>query len=223
MQKKVSKEILIIDDDIDTQNFLKKILETAGFRCSQALNVSEGLNLLTEVAPHLVLLDFKLQEDDGFKIIREMRSLSAFKQTPIVMMSATQTKKLIMRSIEAGANEFMAKPLQPHLLLQRIKKLLKDYELPILNLPLGHKVRAKSVGELIKINEMGVILQSTIKLAKPARLEVESDFLKSLGASPCLTEISTEAVVANPGIYRNEVRFRGMDEKTAKKIRNIRN
>jgi hypothetical protein len=108
------------------------------------------------------------------------------------------------------------------MLLQRIKKILKDFEYPMVKLDKGNDVEATSVGDIIRINEMGCILQSSIKLAKGVKLNIKSEFLKSMGASPCLTEIQSEAIVANPGVYRNEVKFKGMDEQTAKKIRNIK-
>ncbi|MCR9205429.1 MAG: hypothetical protein NXH75_12675, partial [Halobacteriovoraceae bacterium] len=137
-------------------------------------------------------------------------------------MSATINKKLVIQALAAGATEFIGKPLQSAMLLQRIKKILKDFEYPMVKLDKGNDVEATSVGDIIRINEMGCILQSSIKLAKGVKLNVKSDFLKSMGASPCLTEIQSEAIVANPGVYRNEVKFKGMDEQTAKKIRNIK-
>lgn len=222
MKKTTQKEILVIDDDQDTQAFLKKILTNAGFKCSQALSADQGIEMVQNVVPHLVLLDYKLQEEVGFKVIQFMKSLPAYRHTPIIMMSATISKKLVLKAISAGATEFIGKPLQPAMLIQRIKKVLKSFEYPMVQLSQGNEVNVTSVGDIIRINELGFILQSTIKLAKGVKLQVKSDFLKSMGASPCLTEIQTEAVVANPGIYRNEVRFKGMDEKTAKKIRGIK-
>lgn len=222
MKKSGPKEILVIDDDPDVQIYLKKILENAGFKFSQALDVQEGISKIQEVVPHLVLLDYRLQEDVGFKIIQFMKKVPAFRNIPIIMMSATINKKLIIKSIEAGATEFIAKPLQAPMLIQRLKKILKDFALPIIHLGENNLAQATSVGDIIKINELGFFLQSSIKLAKGAKLQVKSDFLKTMGASPCLTETQTEAIVANPGVYRNEVRFRGMDEKTARKIRNIK-
>ncbi len=219
---KTSKEILVIDDDEDTQNFLKKILETAGFQYGQADNVENGVLAIQKQAPHLILLDYKLGEESGFEVIKFLKSHSAYSRIPVFMISATVSKKLVISSIAAGANEFIGKPLKPNTLLQRIKKILKQHELPILKFKENPKVSARSIGELIKINEMGLILQSSIKFTGKSSLFIKSDFLKVLGASPCRTNTAAPAVVANPGVYRNEVLFQGMDEKTARNIRNIK-
>ena len=216
------KDILVIDDDIDTQIFLKKILETAGYRCSGASDLEEGKLSVESRAPHLILLDFKLGESSGFDVINFLKSKPAFSKIPVIMISATVSKKLVLRSIAAGAIEFMGKPLKPTILLQRLKKILKQHELPVLKFETPKKVQGKSIGEIIKINELGLILQSSIKLTQKVPLRIESKFLKNLGASPCTTHTSGPAKVLNPGVYRNEVAFKGMDEKTAQKIRNIK-
>lgn len=216
------KDILIIDDDLDTQNFLKKILETAGYRTSQATNLEEAKLSIKSTAPHLILLDFKLGEASGFDVINYLKDQAAFSKIPIVMISATVSKKLVLRSITAGALEFMGKPLKPAVLLQRLKKILKQHELPVLKLEQPKKIMAKSVGEIIKINEFNLILQSSIKIKVDTEVTIESKFLKNLGASPCKTTTTSPAKVPNPGVYRSEVSFKGMDEKTARNIRNIK-
>lgn len=146
----------------------------------------------------------------------------AYSKIPVVMISATTSKKLVLKSIAAGAIEFIDKPLKPTILLQRLKKILKEHELPVVKFDRAKKIKAHSVGEIIKINELGLILQSSLKLTEKTELTIESHFLKGLGASPCQTKVSSPAKVPQPGTYRNEVAFRGMDEKTARKIRNIK-
>lgn len=154
----------------------------------------------------------------------QLRQIHGFSHIPVILMSANTSKKLVVASVAKGASEFMGKPLKAPILLQRLKKLLQDFELnPVqFNEEQGVEVDATLIGDLIRINEMGLILQSSIKFARETSLFIESDYLKALGASPCETKTAGPAKVANPGVYRNEVHFRGMDEKTAQKIRNIK-
>ncbi|MCF8059816.1 MAG: response regulator, partial [Bacteriovoracaceae bacterium] len=71
---KSTKEILVIDDDSDTQIFLKKILNGAGFSCSVAGDVESGSNAIQTQAPHLILLDYKLGQESGFEVKEFLRS-----------------------------------------------------------------------------------------------------------------------------------------------------
>lgn len=217
------KEILVIDDDKDIQNLLKKILEGAGYHCRLANNVEEGINSIKTFASHLIILDYKLNEEIGFEVIDFLRKSNAFKNIPLIMISANADKKVVLQAFIIGANEFMAKPLNPSILLQTIKKHLKLHELPVIKFEENSPVvEGKSIGEIIKINELGYVLQSSVKLAPKSKIITESKFLNTIGAGPCGTYTHELASVARPGTYRNEVKFRGMDEKTAKKIRNIK-
>lgn len=221
-KRRSQKEILIIDDDVDTRAFLNKILGNAGYEVSEAETVEGGISLIEAKAPHLILLDFKLGEENGFEVMAKLRKIHGFSHIPVILMSANTSKKLVVASVANGASEFMGKPIKAPVLLQRVKKLMQDFELSPVTFEKGVKVEAKFIGDLIRINEMGLILQSSVKFARETSLYIESDYLKSLGASPCETKTAGPAKVANPGIYRNEVHFRGMDEKTAQKIRNIK-
>ncbi len=220
---KSKKHILVIDDDEDIQNFLRKILEGAGYHCRFAANVEEGISSVKTFAPHLIILDYKLNEEIGFEVIEFLRASQSYKNTPLILISAKADKKIVLQGFIIGANEFMAKPINPSILLQTIKKHLKLHELPIIKYEQERPiVRGKSIGDIIKINELGMVLQSSVKLFPKVKIDIESPFLNKIGAGPCNTFTHDLATVPKPGTYRNEIKFRGMDEKTAKKIRNIK-
>lgn len=221
---KSRKEILVIDDDKDTQNFLKKIIEGAGYHCRLASNVDQGIDSVKNHASHLIILDYKLNEEIGFEVIEFLRNSNHYKNIPIVMISANANKKIVLQAFIVGANEFLAKPLNPALLLQTIKKHLKLNELPVIKFEPEEApaIQGTSIGDIIKINELGMVLQSSVKLSDKHKLIVQSKYLESIGAGVCGTYTHNIPTVAKPGTYRNEVKFRGMDEKTAKRIRNIK-
>ncbi len=215
------KDILVIDDDIDTLVFIKKILANAGHNVIHAMNIKDALESMQSFAPHLLLVDFKLLGESGLEITKKLRSESKYDKIPIIMISSSSDKKVVMTCISAGANEFIAKPLTSNKLIQRVKKLLKQSELPEVIYDIEQSVRVKTYGELIKINETACILQSSTKIPKDEQITVHSDFLDELGANPCRL-VSLKTKVANPGLYRTELSFQGIDEKTATKIRQIK-
>lgn len=188
--------------------------------------VEDGVEAIEKKAPHLILLDYKLGEQSGFDVMVCLRMLKGYSHIPVIMMSANTSKKLVVAAVAQGATEFMGKTIKAPILLGRIKKLLQDFELTPITFTkesgANTKIKGKALGDLIRINEMGLILQSSIKFTTDCPLSIESEYLKKLGACPCPTSTAGPAKVPNPGVYRNEIHFRGMDEKTAQKIRNIK-
>lgn len=216
------KEILVIDDDIDILNFIQKILENAGYSVLHGSSVDDAIELIDRFAPHLILLDYKLQNHKGIELFKFLAQ-GQYSQTPVIMMSALDSKKLNEQCLALGAVDFLNKPLQPNLLLQRIKKYLKDYELPEITFKKDAPVISVHVPiECLKINEISMIIQSGIKIAAGLKLDIDSKFLKDTGLEGCQFFSVGESKVANPGIYNTEVLIKGLDEKTAKKIRQMR-
>ena len=114
--------ILIIDDDFSTTELLESILNRYGFIVSTANFVSEGIELVKEVNPDLVIVDLIMPEIDGWQITHRIRS---FSKVPILVLSVIDTPKDIARVLDEGADEYMTKPIQPNLLIARINTLTR--------------------------------------------------------------------------------------------------
>jgi DNA-binding NtrC family response regulator len=214
---KIKKDILVVDPDYDTTVFLQKILETAGYNTLVSQEAESALNSIESNTPHIILIDQSLPALG--EILNFLKTSSVYSKIPLVLMTASKSKKLLLKALSNGAQDIVYKPIMPQTLLQKLKKVLKGREFPHVNFENPEKVKATFLGEIIKINELGLILQSSIKFKGETPLSIESAFLKRLGAHHCQTKTTTEAKVANPGVYRNEVMLRGMDEATAQTIR----
>lgn len=219
MNAKIRKDILVIENDPKTGDFIKKILENAGYNFSQAFEHQGATEIIEKGAPHLILLDHKLDAQNGHKIIKFLKDSNIYSKIPLVVMTSSKNKKAVLGALSSGAQELVHKPITPQTLLQKLKKVLKSTELPELILSEPKPVEATFLGEIIKINELGLLLQSSIKFTGSTEISIKSEFLKRLGADHCQTTTNNEAKVANPGVYRNEVLLRGMDEQTAQNIR----
>ncbi len=106
------KEILVIDDDVDILNFIQKILENAGYSVLHGSSVDDAIELIDRFAPHLILLDYKLQNHKGIELFKFLRQ-GKYSQTPVIMMSAIDKQKLNEQCLALGAVEFLHKPLHP--------------------------------------------------------------------------------------------------------------
>jgi len=120
----MKKNILVVDDDFDSRNILKKYLEKENYGVELARNDSEAFRALAAREVHLVLLDLKLTDTSGFEICKKAREDSKYSDVPIIAISVSQLEEDIVKAIECGANDFIAKPFNYRILLAKIVSLL---------------------------------------------------------------------------------------------------
>jgi len=106
------KKVLMVDDDMRNVFSLKKILEQSGIRIVVGKNGRDGIDRLNENHDiDLVLMDIMMPEMDGFEAMKEIRKQQQFKDLPIIALTAKAMKGDRSKCIEAGANDYLAKPV----------------------------------------------------------------------------------------------------------------
>lgn len=125
--------ILIIDDNEMNRNMLGRRLERIGHKVSEAENGLEGLSMLKNGKFDLVLLDVLMPVMNGFETLQQIKEDVRIKHIPVIMISAMDEVDSAVSCIEAGAEDYLAKPFNPVLLKARIsasleKKFLRDSE-----------------------------------------------------------------------------------------------
>lgn len=122
------QKILIIDDDETFRVILRDALTERGFHVAEASTGQEARTRLSKESPDLIILDVMIPDVDGVTICREIRSLEALKDVPVVAVSALgdpQTKSDIMLF---GATDYVTKPIEISVLCERIEKALRQAE-----------------------------------------------------------------------------------------------
>jgi two-component system KDP operon response regulator KdpE len=114
--------IAVIEDEPPIRRFLKASLSVEGFHVVEATTGKEGLRVITQQLPALVLLDLGLPDMDGSEIIREVRGWSA---APIVVISARGEEASKIAALDAGADDYLTKPFGVGELLARIRVALR--------------------------------------------------------------------------------------------------
>ncbi|MBM3464352.1 MAG: response regulator transcription factor [Armatimonadetes bacterium] len=114
--------VLVVDDDVVVRTMVKATLEKDGFAVVEAVSGGDALKALEREAPDAMVLDVVLPDTDGLSVCRDVRRIS---QVPILMLSsrAEDTHKII--GLEVGADDYLAKPFNPHELVARVRALLR--------------------------------------------------------------------------------------------------
>jgi len=120
--------ILVVEDDDHISQILKFMLERQGWRTLLATDGMAARKLVEEgqERPGLILLDVMLPYIDGFELVRIVRATAGWESIPIVMLTAKNMERDIVRALDAGANDYIVKPFQPNELLARVRRFLKD-------------------------------------------------------------------------------------------------
>jgi len=117
--------ILIIDDEEDIRELLKYNLKKEGYLVEVAENGEIGLALMKELKPDLILLDVMMPGMDGIEVCDAIRSTPGFQQTLICFLTARNEDYSQIAGLDAGADDYVAKPVRPKVLISRINALLR--------------------------------------------------------------------------------------------------
>ena len=118
--------VLIVDDNEDNRFTLSMRLEASGYEnIVTAENGREALEKLREGPVDLVLLDIMMPELDGYGVLEELRTDTALRDIPVVMISALEDVNSVVRCIELGATDYLTKPFNPVLLKARVDKCIE--------------------------------------------------------------------------------------------------
>ena len=121
--------ILVVDDDIVIRTMLMKALQKQGFDTIEAPNGAEGIELFKQHRPDLVLLDVLMPVMNGFEACQEMRVIDPDRTVPVIMLTGLDDVASVDKSFDAGATDFISKPINWSLFSQRVRYALKSREM----------------------------------------------------------------------------------------------
>jgi PAS domain S-box-containing protein len=119
------KKILVVDDIAENRAVVIDLLTPLGFEVAEAADGREGVELTKSLRPDLILMDIVMPELDGLASTRLLRQLEAFRDVPIIAMSASVSASDSEQSLAAGMNAFLPKPLDADKLLDHMARLLR--------------------------------------------------------------------------------------------------
>ncbi len=119
------KTLLLVDDVEANRAVLRNILLPIGFEILEAENGKQCLELTVQKHPDLIFLDLRMPDMDGFDVVRHVRSTEGIDETLVIAISASILEETQKKSLEAGCNAFLAKPLEEEMLLEALQTHLQ--------------------------------------------------------------------------------------------------
>lgn len=122
-------KILLVDDEPDILEFLGYNLNREGYKIFKAANGKDALKIATEVKPHLIILDVMMPEMDGMETCREIKQIPSLNKSIIAFLTARGEDYSQIAGFEAGADDYIAKPIKPWVFISRVKALLRRFSI----------------------------------------------------------------------------------------------
>lgn len=119
------KTILIVDDEPDIIEILRYNLEREGFKTIAATNGVDAVSMAKQFRPELILLDVMLPDMDGIQTCESIRNIPELRNTIIAFLTARSEDYSEIAGFNAGADDYITKPIRPKVLITRIQTLLK--------------------------------------------------------------------------------------------------
>lgn len=138
----MSARILIVDDEASIRDMLTFALGNAGYEPLTAADARAGELIIADQSPDLLLLDWMMPGENGISFCRRLRSQSATRDIPIIMLTARDTEEDVLAGLDAGADDYLGKPFSTRELLGRVKAVLRRTTPEVVGEKLG-------VGELV--------------------------------------------------------------------------
>ncbi|MBQ5403478.1 MAG: response regulator transcription factor [Bacteroidales bacterium] len=161
-------KILLVDDEADILEFLSYNLKKAGFNVFTAGNGKDAIKLAKQYLPHLIILDVMMPEMDGIETCEEIRKQPALNNTVVAFLTARSEDYSQIAGFEAGADDYISKPIKPKVLISRVSALLKRFGKTddFAEVSEGNIIR---LGKLVIDREKYTVINDGVELALPRK------------------------------------------------------
>lgn len=174
--KKKDIKILLVDDEPDILEIVGYNLSAEGYQVIKGENGEEAVKLAKKHKPHLIILDVMMPKMDGIEACERIRELPDLSQTIITFLTARGEDYSQMAGFDAGADDYIAKPIKPKVLISKVKALLRRL-----------KHSDSSIDSIIEIGDLTIYKEEykiTIKGAEITLPKKEFELLSLLATKP---------------------------------------
>lgn len=174
-------KILLVDDEVDILEFISYNLEKEGYKVYTAQNGVEAIKLAEKKTPDLIILDVMMPEMDGIAACEEIRKISSLQNVVIAFLTARGEDYSQIAGFEAGADDYITKPIRPKVLVSRVKALLKRTGGGIVTEQAVENTTTITIGNLVIDKERYLINSEGVEMILPRK---EFELLSLLVSKP---------------------------------------
>jgi two-component system cell cycle response regulator DivK len=116
--------ILYVEDNHDNRNLIRRVLEAEGYEMAEAINAEDAMKKIHSVRPNLILMDINMPDMDGYTLTARIKATPGFATVPIVAVTANVMRGDREKSLEAGCDGYIQKPIDIDTLSQQIGRFL---------------------------------------------------------------------------------------------------
>ena len=118
--------ILYVEDNIDNRTLVSRILMVEGYNLIEAVNAAEALKILETTKPDLILMDINMPDMDGYTLTGKIKKMPGFESIPVIALTANVMRGDREKSLEAGCDGYIEKPVDIDLLPEQIQRFLRS-------------------------------------------------------------------------------------------------
>ncbi len=216
--------ILIVDDQQSVLLTLEALLKSENHLVTSCTNAIDAMARLGQEPFDLVISDVVMSVGGtGLALLRTIRGQPQLARLPVILLTGKREKTDVEKGIQAGADDYVVKPIDPTLLLAKIKNIIdKAQQEPprFAEAAIHVKAELETKTEIVSLSEFGCTMQSNIYAAAGALIKVHSEVFKEIGIPmPTLRVVSTEEIPAQDGVRKITGNFVGLSEKELTPLR----
>jgi two-component system alkaline phosphatase synthesis response regulator PhoP len=186
-------KVLLVDDEPDILEIVGYNLRNEGYEVHTASNGSEAIKIAKKVTPHLILLDIMMPEMDGIEACEKIRDVKSLESTLIAFLTARGEDYSQMAGFDAGADDYITKPVKPKVLMSKVKSLLR-------RLKTEEQIDTTTkIGDIVINREEYIIMKGEQRITLPRK---EFELLSLLTSKPGKV-FKREVILDN--VWGNEV------------------
>ena len=118
--------ILYVEDNIDNRTLVRRILMAEGYNLLEAVNATEALEILNDTQPDLILMDINMPDMDGYTLTAKIKGIPGLEAIPIIALTANVMRGDREKSLEAGCDGYIQKPIDIDLISEQIERFLRS-------------------------------------------------------------------------------------------------
>lgn len=216
--------ILVVDDDADILKMAEAVLVADGHVVFTAEDGYRAMDWLNHIGFDLLLSDANMPHYSGFELVRTVRSDERFKDMSIAMLTGLRERKDVERAVTAGADDYIVKPLDPLILVQKVNTLFAKRppaqypEIKLHGSTLGQGSIMRPV-TVESVSELGVRVVTEVALKPGMVIDIQAEFFRELDVDPPPMKVLSARFDTQTGDCYAQLIFLGAREAFLQKIR----